>query len=496
MPSRPIRGKRAHPARESHPWRFRPKWNSSCLCGSGRKYRSCCRPRLPGTSLGHKSRDAIRENNLPKALLYCRADITQYTIWHKSHTDPAMRMGNSKIGPLLDIDIRALADTVDLLCQIYLRVGRQEELPAVLERLRCNILDARWQRKISYFLTLSALWPGWNREAGRLEFKKLGAITPDEDDVEILQLYIDLYAEQISFATRIKLYDRILALTEKMSDRLQYQGAKAFSYLLIGDVESAETELAEVVECCRKQGAIEELTQYGRLKLSNCLELLAVIRRDQNLFDEAIELLKGLLEEDGLTSDGRADLYRQLGDCLRYAGSWGEAEIAYRKALENIPAPIIEVFLSEALLRQGKGNDAITLIDRIVTTGMERPEYEDYVFTFAAIAVETGERNRLEKAKSLLENLNIVEPYFNNRRLELLVHVQATLKSGRSVSIIEATRKLLKGMMRGAGRYLVLQPNLFGLGLNVNSIIADLAKEQHVEQELVGEKPATRKRDD
>ena len=53
------------------------------------------------------------------------------------------------------------------------------------------------------------------------------------------------------------------------------------------------------------------------------------------------------------------------------------------------------------------------------------------------------------------------------------------MESGRSVSIVEATRAILAGMARSAGRYLILQPNFMGLGLNINSIIDDLAKEKH-----------------
>lgn len=461
------------------PLAFRPKWSSPCLCGSGRKYNSCCRRRLPGFDIGKRSREAIKSEKLSRALIDCRADITQYTIWHKSHTEPAMRTGNPAIAYLLKTDIGALAHLVDLLCQLHLKTGQQAKLSAVLERLRNNIGDGRWQRKISYFHTLNSLWPKWDRDAGRKEFEKLGEITPDEDDLEILQLYIDLYADEISFSTRIKLFDQVLALSDAISDRLQYQGAKAMEYLLVGDAKGAEHELVDAIEFSKKEGPIDELAMYGRLKLSNCLEMLAFIRRDQGLFQEAIDLLKGLLEEDGFTDEGRADLYRQLGDCHRYAGAWNDAESAYRNAVAIMSAPICEIFLSEILLRQDKINDATRLIDSVKSKKLDAREYEDFVFTFAAIAMEAGEASRLEEAKNLLENLNIATPYFSNRRLELIVNVQATMESGRSVSIIEATREMLAGMARSAGRYLILKPSFMGLGLNINSIIDDLAKEKH-----------------
>ena len=119
------------------------------------------------------------------------------------------------------------------------------------------------------------------------------------------------------------------------------------------------------------------------------------------------------------------------------------------------------------------------LISCIRRNDLDRREFEYFVFTFTAIAIEMGDAIQLKEAKNLLENLNVSSPYFNNRRLELLVHVQDTMEKGRSVSIVNATRTILAGMARSARRYLILQPNFMGFGINVNSIIDDLAKETH-----------------
>jgi hypothetical protein len=84
------------------------------LCGSGLKYKGCCAERLPGHQhLGSLTRRFLNEKRYRKALYACRADLTQYTIWHKSHTEPAIRMGMPRIGSLLEIDIRAMASIVD-----------------------------------------------------------------------------------------------------------------------------------------------------------------------------------------------------------------------------------------------------------------------------------------------------------------------------------------------------------------------------------------------
>jgi hypothetical protein len=181
---------------------------------------------------------------------------------------------------LLDIDIRALGDLVERLFQCYTKTESIDEFPAVLERLRGNIDDARWQRKIIYFHAICALWPNWNKAAGKGELKKLGSIE-DGDDEETVQVYLDLFGDDLGFSQKHDLIDRILKLTKKLSDRLHYKGSKAVLYLGIGDVQKAEAELDEAVSEVRSRDMKHDLTEYERLRLhlpSNCLAPFGAIR--------------------------------------------------------------------------------------------------------------------------------------------------------------------------------------------------------------------------
>jgi hypothetical protein len=103
----------------------------------------------------------------------------------------------------MDIDIAALGEIVDTLLWCHIKSERMDELPAVLERLRGNIDDERWRRRIIYVQAMHALWPDWNESAGRQELRKLGTLGTD-DDVEILQLYLDLFEDSLGFSMRAK----------------------------------------------------------------------------------------------------------------------------------------------------------------------------------------------------------------------------------------------------------------------------------------------------
>jgi hypothetical protein len=114
----------------------------------------------------------LKEEKYKQDLFESLAYVTQYTIWHKSHTVPAIRNELPKEGSIFEIDIRALGDLVDDLMFCHIKTDMMDDFPAVLERLRSNIDDPDWQRKMTYFHAFHALWPDLDRKASRRELKK------------------------------------------------------------------------------------------------------------------------------------------------------------------------------------------------------------------------------------------------------------------------------------------------------------------------------------
>src|SRR5947208_8577257 len=96
------------------PPQFSPPRNGHCLCGSGLKFKLCCADHLHGNA-DHilRMQSFLKEGKFKKALYASRAHVTQYTIWHKNHTESAIRRGMPQAKWLLEIDIRALAADVD-----------------------------------------------------------------------------------------------------------------------------------------------------------------------------------------------------------------------------------------------------------------------------------------------------------------------------------------------------------------------------------------------
>lgn len=453
---------------------YAPPTYSDCLCGSGKKFKFCCAPHLPAEP-GSRSLEALRQENYDDALIACRAEISQYTIWHRSHTEPAVREGIAAIGRLLEIDISALSELTETLYWCYHHTGQSSDFPAALERLRANIDDSRWQRRIIYFHALHALGPDWDEDAGRHELRKLGSIAPT-DDIETLQLYLDLFSDELSFSDKHELIGRIIREAKKASDKLHYRGTNAVLHLVIGDTRKAEIELQTAIDEFRAETSERSLNTYEKHRLSMTLELLGSIRDDKKLIDDAISRLTSLLKEGELTPQGEADVLKQIGDAQRHKGEWQLARDTYCKALELRPDAMCKVFLSECLLQLGNVRETRELLTQIEADTLRNGEDVDYAFALAALAIEDKDDELFRSAVARLKKLDRLEPYFQARRDAILVCILEIQSSDAPNTVLLKARKLLAHMFRSAISYLILKPSFMGIGIDVGKILEDVAR--------------------
>lgn len=456
--------------------RWKPKWSEPCPCCSGKKFKDCCWQRLPGFDIGKAYIKAINENHLDRAFLATRADVTQYTVWHKTNTAPVLAVRGDELG-LLRIDVNALSAYVGRLSSLYYRLGLWHDWPATLDRLRTNIQHSVWYRKITYYHALYFLSPGGDRAKARQELAKAGPINKKENDLDLLQLYVELESDDLPFGARIELLDRILELDEDRDNQLQYRGAKSVQYFMIGDAKTAEHILTEVIGLVRQTETEEPLEGYEKHIFARLLQLLGTMKRDKQLLKESASLFHALLLEDRWTQPGRAAIYRELGDSYRYADEWEQAESAYREATTLGGSDLNKVHLAECLLYRKQVDAAATEIDVVERENLPRHEFADFVFAYAAIAIWSARTERLKEAKTLLQAQGPAEPIFNDRRLNLLLRVTETLASG-SASTAAKADSTPDGGLATVSSFFELKPNIAGIGVNFNAIIEYFARKK------------------
>ena len=380
-----------------------------------------------------------------------------------------------KKGTLFETDLRALAELVDTLRYCYLKVGTLDEFPSVLERLRDNIKDAAWHRKIIYLHALTALGQEWDKGAGKRELKKLGKVTHDDDE-ETLQLYLDLFGDNLSFSEKQEIIDWILAASSKLSDRLHYVGSRAMLYLSIGDRKRAEDELSQIVEEVRFRPD-HDLGAYARLRFAMTLDLLGVIRSDQAILTEAASIYESLLRDDAWTQRGRANLFAELGQVYQHQSNWEAAKKAFSQAIEVTHVPVHSVFLSQSLLHLNQPDEAARVLSGVSYDALAPAEQVDYAFTIAALAIQGRNRVKLEEAKAVLKSVTVDTPMFREMRDNYLLSVQEALSAGPSHPLSQRAKQLLAGLGRYVSEYGILKPTIMGVGIDLGKIVGDLSRQ-------------------
>lgn len=451
-----------------------PKPNEKCLCGSNLKYKRCCARRLPGAQrIGKDYPRRVGEGEFEGAIEAARADVTQYTIWHQSHTARGLFEGTSiSAERIWHVDIEALSEYAERLLFAYRYAGLLEEMPAVLERLRRNIDSEAWRNKIIYLQSLCALGEDWNVELGFREISKLGPIDEVTDPI-LLAMYLNLAGPRISLASRLRLIDRVVDETEDDSTRIHQSLVKAALLYGHNDLRGAEEAVRKVIQYSEE---LDDLDPYQTLKLGQACYLLGGIELDKREegtehrkhLDRAIECFKKLLTQDGLSTSGLAGVHRDLADAFRLLGEWHTAFDHYVKASNVQESPILQVFRAECLNRLNRRAEALEVLDALTIEGFQDDaERADFVLKFAAIAVDTGDRERLGKARSLLGLDLEREPIHLQQALRMRSVVLDTIQHGKSASLQARAWAVLSEI----GSAIMLQPNFMGVGFDFNKLI-------------------------
>ena len=451
-----------------------PSRNDKCLCGSGKNFHDCCastydveRPITAGYT-------AFNGGDYVKALKIFRADITRYVIWHKKHTIRLVNDSGRDQNPqwLLDVDIRALSDLVMQLLHCYEATNRLHKFHSVLNRLKDSIVDPRWAQRIVYFHALTALGRDLDENAAREVLKQLEPII-EVGDGEILQLYLDLNGDNLTFSKKIQIIDRVIILAETPVDRLQYRGLKGVELFLIGDIEGSTVELEQAI------GEFQEehkglLTVYENFRLGMNLDFLGSIKKDPKLFDEALKHFQAALVDENINNKGRADLHRYIAETWVHIEDWQKAKDSYLRSLDYDDSASVRVLLAECLIGLDDISRAIEFLESVDTTCLDTATKADYAFVSAAIVIAKNDTKRAFQASELLKDLELPYPYFRERRDSFLLAIRSLENHSLTQNDIVGVKRTLFDVIRFLNRYIMIQPNVAGMGLDLNKAVEDL----------------------
>lgn len=441
-----------------------PGRNALCVCGSGIKFKKCC---AEGYSFQARKRfeEACDRQDWQNALLYARNFFTWYALSHKAHTVPFLESASKASQDMLSTDIEALGEILDYLHLCYHRLGRGTELQDVTRRVAKTIDDKRWKAKIAYRSALSYLI---DRDDPKAAFDTLQSIDIDScRDPEILALSLQVSPNRLTLTDTLAVIDRILGNTKSESTLLHYSIVKGIQYFLIRQPEDGGRIMEKAIDRFRKLPD-ERKTSYGLFHFAGALEILGKFSGRLALIEEAEQTARDLLsvaDEDIYTSLYFAELHKLRGDCQAGQHRYNEAIDSYSASLERNPSDVTKIFLARAICNAGDTFKSREVLTSIESVNLDQYGKFDLTISWAILAASSLTVDDLEEARNRLKTAEISQPIFVEHRDCWLIELLETKPKEEPGRI----RKLIRTL----NNYVTLNPNFFGLGIDLNRIISE-----------------------
>ncbi|MFM5424421.1 hypothetical protein ACET8S_16490 [Aeromonas veronii] len=146
----------------------------------------------------------------------------------------------------------------------------------------------------------------------------------------------------------------------------------------------------------------------------------------------------------------------------------------YQKSIDIDDSIIVKVFISQSELELNDKNAINTIKDVEQSLLMlSNAERLDFIFTYAAISIAFKQSEMIDRSFHYLADLSSLEPIFEKHKSTLLIEISSIYNSGK-LEQQSSILKRLKSLFHLANRYIILQPNIAGVGININQILSDL----------------------
>jgi tetratricopeptide (TPR) repeat protein len=437
---------------------FEPKGRENCFCGSAERYENCCKDEWPK----HKFIEKNNSFGTPAdKLKYLRAQITWYRLCHLAHTVPLMKLKDYN-GWFLNIDIKAMHEFVQSARFLYSECGITDSYPIMLGELSAAIADVRWMWCVSCEEALFNMVTKDDYDAARAVLAKYK--WEDIQSAELLEVYLDAYHEKFGHVDIVSAATKIIELTDSESSRFHYRFLVAMQYFLLNEPGRAEKLAREAIEKYEDL-PVEKRDVYGRRLLGMAVMQLGQIIKDDAMLKRAIELLVAEVDEERYKRNAIAEIWMQVGECYLSLSEFYMAEKLYHRSLSIESTTLANVYLARVQLALGRQDRAKEILDALDPGAMSKPNRFDYAIVRCDAALMTKNSLDIQTALELIKGISTNDPYFKDLIQSLIVALYELQVGRKSVQA--------KSILARINRYMTLNPNMAGLGINFNAMIDD-----------------------
>lgn len=436
---------------------YAPGGKENCLCGSGSKYKNCCKDEWPKYAC---RMDDVRPKSPVQKLKKLRANITWYRLCHLAHTVHGMRKGRDA-AKLLELDLASMQEMTRSALALYKSCHCVNDYPLMLHQLSGAIADDRWSwflcaEEALFFLALKN-----DRARARSVMAKFR--WQDVESSEFLEVYLDVHSGRLGHVDVVAIAAKVVDLTDSPSSVFQYQFIIAVQYFLLNEPERAE-KLARQAINDFEQIQVKDRTDYGRVLLARGYMHLGEILADEEMVAKAVELLLVECGSNRFAPKATAEFLCDVGQCYFALKKFYLAEKYYSQSIATSSSPLANIYLGKVQVYLGRMDRARNIFAGLDLAKMSSANYFDYAIVVCELALRTQNSEDISKALDMIKSVKTNDPYFMDIIRELIVALYELPK--KSVSRVES-------ILRTINKYVTLNPNFNGVGIDISSMIND-----------------------
>ena len=449
--------------------KYKIERNSPCPCGSGRKFKKCCAQHL-GTNLKDKAFDFFERGNYSKAETAYRAFLTQYIIWYHEHTVPFHNACPSEADFLLLVDIEAVMEIVFQIANCLYHQKKTEEIDVFLEHSENIICDPRHTFNVRSY---RAFWRDYlgNTEDAKFLLRKadyvnIKLIADNAFGRQGLLFILKILCLELSLSSNLEILQVLLERVEEDIDLVELLSHKALIYFFYLDQTSAEKFIGEAIEKIRiLRKSIDHIEERYLVISARTWELKGIISVSEDASKQAVEELNNLLPLFERNIDMLSWVNASIGHIYDFVGDLVKAKEYFQRSYDLKKTIEVTIDLAKVNSLLGNIEEANGYLNEIRIEDIDENLSIDYYAVQANIAIKVSDKSSARIICDKLANLDISIPQFQELRniIRFALYDMITEKSDPD--------SLIQRIIKGMSRYLILQPNIFGIGININEII-------------------------
>lgn len=439
---------------------------SCCWCISGKPYDECCGKIIK--SIPFEKRIAVIKKHIDnqefdKALDIAIANLIDYLVKVKSHTEPIAFNNSSFSNILITIDINALSELIDYILSIINLANIDYKFDKLLAKAKNLFFNSSWHMKIDYY---NIVWFAFYKDNinQAVNYITNNVKVNSIEDQSFLELIIDIYSDQLPFSDRINMIQRLISQIDQPILKVQYQIVEALIYFEFGDNQKTKNELEKISKICLKYEK-DNLDSYELLIIARCYYLLGKLKMDYSYSQKAITVFNRIIDLNTLNNEGISEIFWFIGTAYFDMHQVDNAIENFDKSIEYFSKPQTQIDKAYVIMTTGDYQQSKAVLNQLNYDDLNEVNRKDYLNVYSNILFNDYDKEKIDFIISELHNCTFNTGIYKENALKLISNLYQ-IKEKNKTKLADAK----SGIKNDVNGVLMLQPNFMGLGINFNNL--------------------------